>query len=100
MKNPKRLLMIGLLIAWISGFFMGGDSDAGPKVYYGDVVGMKGKVIQVKDKDGRVSVFWLGRRTKFDSRAPFSGDRVRIEYVKDRLGRNAVTRITIMSKEK
>jgi hypothetical protein len=62
------------------------------------VVATEGKTIQVKGKDGRVSVFWLGHRTRFDTRVPFFGDRVRIEYVKDRLKRNAVTRVTILSK--
>lgn len=92
--------MIGVLIAWISVFFIWSDSDAGPNIYYGDVVTAEGKTIQVKGKDGRVSLFWLGRRTRFDTRAPIPGDRVKLEYVKDRLRRNAVTRITIMSKEK
>jgi hypothetical protein len=98
MKNPKRLLMIGLLITWICVVFVVSDSEAEPNVYYGDVVATKGKAIQVKGKDGRVSVFWLGHRTRMDTRVPLFGDRVRIEYVKDRLHRNAVTRVTILSK--
>jgi hypothetical protein len=98
MKNPKRLLIIGLLLTWMSVVFMVGDSEAAPTVYYGDVVTAEGKTIQVKGKDGRVSLFWLGHRTRFDTRAPLSGDRVKIEYVKDKLRRNAVTRVTILSK--
>jgi hypothetical protein len=53
-------------------------------------------VIQVRDDHGRISWFWMGHRTHFESRVPFFGDRVRIEYVKDRLGRNAATRIRVL----
>jgi hypothetical protein len=98
MKNPKRMLMIGCLIMWMIFTFIVCDSDASPDVYYGNVVATEGKSIQVRGKDGRVSVFWLGHRTKLDTRAPFIGDRVKIEYVKDKLHRNAVTRLTIVSK--
>ena len=98
MKNPKRMLAIGFLIVWVIFAFMVNDSEASPDVYYGNVVAKEGKSIQVRGKDGRVSVFWLGHRTKFDTRAPFIGDRVKIEYVKDKLHRNAVTRLTIVSK--
>ena len=98
MKNPKRMLAIGFLIVWVIFAFMVNDSEASPDVYYGNVVATEGKSIQVRGKDGRVSVFWLGHRTKLDTRAPFIGDRVKIEYVKDKLHRNAVTRLTILSK--
>ncbi len=98
MKNPKRILAIGFLIMWMIFTLMASASEANPEVYYGNVVATEGKSIQVKGKDGRVSVFWLGHRTKFDTRAPFVGDRVKIEYVKDKLHRNAVTRLTILSK--
>jgi hypothetical protein len=98
MKNPKRMLMIGFLIIWVIFAFMESDSDANPDLYYGNVVATEGKTIQVKGKDGRVSVFWLGHRTRFDTRVPLPGDRVKIEYVKDKLKRNAVTRVTILSK--
>jgi hypothetical protein len=98
MKNPKWMLMNGLLIIWMIFTFMVSDSEANPDVYYGNVVATEGKTIQVKGKDGRVSVFWLGHRTRFDTRAPFIGDRVKIEYVKDKLKRNAVTRVTILAK--
>ena len=98
MKNPKRMLMIGFLIIWMIFTFMVSDSEAAPTVYYGKVVATEGKSIQVKGKDGRVSVFWLGHRTRMDTRVPLFGDRVKLEYVKDRLNRNAVTRVTILSK--
>jgi hypothetical protein len=67
-------------------------------VFHGRVVGTEFFVIQVRGDNGKVSVFWMGHRTHFDSRIPFFGDRVRIEYVKDRLRRNAVTRITILGR--
>ena len=98
MRNPKRMLMIGFLITWMIFTFMVSELEANPEIYYGNVVATEGKTIQVKGKDGRVSVFWLGHRTQFDTRAPFIGDRVKIEYVKDKLHRNAVTRLTILSK--
>jgi len=98
MRNPKRTLMIGLLIIWMIFTFVVSDSEANPDVYYGNVVATEGKTIQVKGKDDRVSMFWLGHRTRFDTRVPFFGDRVRIEYVKDKLKRNAVTRVTILAK--
>ena len=98
MKNPKRMLTIMFLIMWIIFTFMASNSEANPDIYYGNVVATEGKAIQVKGTDGRVSVFWLGHRTQFDTRVPFFGDRVRIEYVKDKLKRNAVTRVTILAK--
>jgi len=98
MKNPKRMLMIGLLIIWMIFGFMVSGSEAESIVYHGQVVATEGKTIQVKGNDGRVSVFWLGHRTKFDTRVPLPGDRVKLEYVKDKLRRNAVTRVTILSK--
>jgi len=71
---------------------------AGPNVFYGKVLGTVFNVIQVSGDDGRIWWFWIGHRTHFDSRVPFWGDRVRIEFVKDKLGRNAVTRITILGR--
>jgi hypothetical protein len=71
-------------------------TEGQPKIYYGKVVETEFTVIQVKGDDGRISVFWLGHKTHLNSRVPFFGDRVRIEYIKDRIGKNAVTRITIL----
>ncbi len=70
--------------------------EGNPNVYSGKVVGTEFNVIQVKGDNGRISVFWMGHRTHFESRVPFFGDRVRIEYVKDKLGRNAVTWIKVL----
>jgi hypothetical protein len=93
-----RFLIIGFFVAPIIFSIMLTPALAQPKVYYGKVVGTEFSVIQVKGDNGRVSVFWMGHRTRLDSRVPFFGDRVRIEYVKDKLGRNAVTRITILGR--
>jgi len=93
-----RFLIVGALTSLIILLFMAVPILAQPKVYHGTVVGTEFFVIQVRGDDGRVSVFWMGHRTHFDSRVPFFGDRVRIEYVKDRLRRNAVTRITILER--
>jgi len=71
---------------------------AQPKVHHVAVVGTEFFVIQVRGDDGKVSVFWMGHRTRLDSRVPFFGDRVRIEYVKDKLGKNAVTQIAVLTK--
>jgi predicted outer membrane lipoprotein len=98
MTNRKSIWIIGLVLALIFSILLAIAAEAKPDVYQGQVVSTDRKMIRVKRNDGRVSVFWLGRRTKFDSRAPLPGDRVRIEYVKDRLRRNAVTRITILNK--
>jgi len=98
MNNEKRFLLIGFLATVIIFSILPPVAEAKPYVYYGKVLATEGKIIQVKADDGKVSVFWLGHRTRFDSRVPFFGDRVRIEYVKDRLNRNAVTRVTILGK--
>jgi len=80
----------------LSIFFVPNDPIlAEPRVYYGKVVGTEFSVIQVGGDDGKVSVFWMRYKTRLDSRIPFFGDRVRIESIRDRLGRKAVTRITI-----
>jgi hypothetical protein len=98
MKDRKRLLASAIFATLILFCLLAAVTEAKPNVYHGKVVSTEGKAIQVKGDDGKVSVFWLGHRTKFDSRAPFFGDRVRIEYVKDKLKRNAVTRVTILGK--
>ncbi len=70
--------------------------EASHGVYVGQVVGIEFSVLQVRSDEGRVSVFWCGHKTHLQSRPPFFGDRVRIEYIKDSLSRNAVTRITVL----
>ena len=95
MFKNKKVLIIGLFLTLTVLLLINtGECQAG--VFYGKVVGTEGTVIQVKGDNGRVSTFWMGHRTHLDSRLPFFGDRVRIEYVKDKLGRNAVTRIKVL----
>ena len=84
------LATLTILALWVNA--VEGNSN----VYHGKVVGTEFHVIQVRDDHGRISWFWMGHRTHFESRIPFFGDRVRIEYAKDNLGRNAVTRIKVL----
>lgn len=88
----------GFLISFIILLLIANPVEADSKVYYGQVVGIEFTVIQVRGDNGRISVFWLGHKTNLDSRPLFFGDKVRIEYVKDKLGRNAVTRIAVLKK--
>jgi hypothetical protein len=96
----RKRTILALSVVWVSIVFslLTTPALAEPGVFHGRVVGTEFFVIQVRGDNGRVSVFWMGHRTHFDSRVPFFGDRVRIEYVKDRLRRNAVTRITILGR--
>jgi len=98
MKKRKRILIMGFLTLLIIFSLLVNTTEAKSNIYYGKVVATEGKMIQVKADNGKVAVFWLGHRTRFDSRVPFLGDRVRIEYVKDKLNRNAVTRVTLLGK--
>jgi len=86
-----------LLIPWMMFLTTSALTEHG--VFHGEVVGTEFSVIQVKGDNGRVLVFWMGCTTHLDSRVPFFGDRVRIEYVKDDLRRNAVTKITILGRK-
>ena len=97
MRHKKSILIFGFFSTLIVISLPLNIAEAA--VFYGTVVGTEAKVIQVKGKDGKVSVFWLGHKTRLDSRLPFFGDRVRIEYAKDKLGRNAATRVTILEKK-
>jgi len=96
MQNRKRILAIGLFINLIIIFLSVNFLEASSGVYVGEVVGIEFSVLQVRSDDGRVSVFWCGHKTHLQSRPPFFGDRVKIEYIKDSLSRNAVTRITVL----
>lgn len=93
----RKKIIFTLLVVWMT--FLTIPALAEPGVSYGKVVGTEFNVIQVRDDHGRISWFWMGHRTHFESRVPFFGDRVRIEYVKDKLGRNAVRRITISERK-
>ena len=96
MLKGKILVIAGFFAAVIIFSLWVSTAECNSNVYYGKVVGTEFKVIQVRDDHGRISWFWMGHRTHFESRVPFFGDRVRIEYVKDRLGRNAVPRIKVL----
>ena len=99
MENRKRILVIGLFINLIAVFFSVNFLEAVPRVYVGQVVGIEFSVLQVRGDDGRISVFWCGHKTRLESRPPFFGDTVKIEYIKDSLRRNAVTRISVLRKK-
>jgi hypothetical protein len=98
MENRKRILAIGIFVALIVVFFSINLLEASSGTFVGQVVGIEFSVLQVRGDDGRISVFWCGYKTCLDSRAPFFGDWVRIEYIKDKIGRNAVTRIAVLRK--
>ena len=74
----KRII---LSVMWVSIIFslLITPALAEHGVFYGKVVGTEFMVIQVRGGDGKVSAFWMGHRTRFDSRIPFFGDRVRID---------------------
>ncbi len=95
MGKRKRVLIVGFLVSLILVLLLIDTAGARTRVYYGQVVGIEFSVLQVRDNDGRVSVFWCGYKTFLDSRPPLIGDRVKIEYVKDSIMRNAVTRIAV-----
>ena len=99
MLKTKRFLLIVFFTTLTIFSLLINVVEGRPKVFYGKVVATEFSVIQVRGDDGRVSVFWMGHRTDLKSRVPFFGDRVRIEYVKDKLGRNAVTRIEVLRKK-
>ena len=94
----KRTLLIGFLMNLITVILFISSVGAGPKVYYGQVVGIQSSVLQVRGDDGRISVFWCGYKTHLNSRLPFFGDRVKGEHLNDSIGSNAVTRISVLKK--
>jgi hypothetical protein len=97
MGKRKRILLVGFFVNLIIFFLFTNSVGARPNVYYGQVVGIEFSVLQVRGEDGRVSVFWCGYKTFLDSRPPLIGDRVKVEYIKDSIWRNAVTRIAVLN---
>ena len=95
MGKRKRFLLVGCFVSLILVLSVH-SVGATTGVYYGQVIGIEFTMLQVRDEDGRVSVFWCGYKTFLDSRPPLIGDRVKIEYVKDSIWRNAVTRIAVL----
>ena len=96
MKHGKAIIGIGLCALIFFLFLNAGEAQAA--TFYGKIVAIEGNALQVKGSDGGVSVFWVGRRTQFKPRAPLFGDRVKIEHVKDKLGRRAVTHLTVLGR--
>jgi hypothetical protein len=96
MEKRKRILLVGFFANLIFVLLFVNFVGAGTRVYYGQVVGIEFLLLQVRGEDGRVSVFWCGYKTFVDSRPPLIGDRVKIEYIKDSIRRNAVTRIAVV----
>jgi len=96
MGKPKRPLLVGFFVCVILVLLFINSVGAWTRVYYGQVIGIEFSMLQVRDDDGRVSVFWCGYKTFLDSRLPWIGDRVKIEYIKDSIMRNAVTRIAVV----
>jgi hypothetical protein len=96
MENRKRILLVGLFVNLIFVSLLINSAGAVTSVYYGHVVGIEFSLLQVRGEDGRVSVFWCGYKTSVDSRPPLIGDRVKVEYIKDAIKRNAVTRIAVV----
>ena len=96
MEKRKRILLVGFLVSLTIVLLFINSVGASPRVYYGQVVGIEFSLLQVRGEDGRVSVFWCGYKTFLDSRPPLIGDRVKIEYAKDSIWRNAVTRIGVL----
>ncbi len=98
MEKQNRTLLIGFFVSLSLVLLFINHVEAGTRVYYGQVIGIEFAMLQVRDDDGRVSVFWCGYKTSLDSRPPLIGDRVKIEYIKDSIMRNAVTRIAVVRK--
>jgi hypothetical protein len=94
MKHGKAIIGIGLCVLICLLFFKTGEAQAA--TFYGKIVAIEGTALQVKGSDGKISLFWVGHRTQFKPRAPLFGDRVKVEYIKDKLARRAVTHLTVL----
>jgi hypothetical protein len=97
MRSRKAKVVIGIFVLAVFSLLLT-MQVAQAAVFYGEVILTEVKSIQVRGDNGRVSVFWLGRKTHLTTRHPFIGDRVKITYIKDSLRRNAATRITILGR--
>ena len=96
MGKKKGLLLVGFLVSLFIALLFINPLEAAAGVYYGQVVGIEFSLLQVRGENGKVSVFWCGYKTSVDSRPPLIGDKVKVEYIKDFLQRNAVTRIAVV----
>ncbi len=99
MMGRRGNRLMGCIIVLIVLFMLSGIASAGYYVYRGVVVGVEPKIIRTRGKKGTISVFWVGKKTRWKSgRIPRIGERVRIKYMKDRLHRNAVVELIILKK--
>ncbi len=96
MRKRKGFLLVGFFVSLIIVLLFSNPLEAAAGVYYGQVVGIEFSVIHVRGENGKVSAFWCGYKTSVDSRPPLIGDKVKVEYVKDFLRRNAVTHIAVL----
>ncbi len=96
MKHGKAIIGISLCALIFFLFLKPGEVQAA--AFYGKVVAIEGTALQVKGKDGGITLFWVGHRTQFKPRAPLPGDRVKVVYVIDKLRRRAVTRLTVLGR--
>ena len=96
MKHGKAIICTGLCALIFFLFLSVGEAQAA--TFYGKIVAIEGNAMQVKGSNGKISLFWVGHRTQFKPRAPLFGDRVKIGYVKDKLGRRAVTHLTVLGR--
>jgi len=96
MGKGKRTLLVGFFVSLMICFLFTNPVGASSGVYYGQVIGIEFSILQVRAEDGKVSTFWCGYKTLLESRPPLIGDKVKIEYIKDSIRRNAVTRIAVV----
>ena len=96
MKHGKTIIGIGICVLIFFLFLK--TVEVQTATFYGRILAIEGTALQVKGNNGGISLFWVGYRTQLEPRAPFFGDRVKIEYVKDKLGRRAVTHLTVLGK--
>jgi hypothetical protein len=96
MKHGKAIIGIWLCALIFFLFLNAGEARAA--TFYGKIVAIEGNALQVEGSNGKISLFWVGHRTQFKPRAPIFGDRVKIEYVKDKLRRRAVTHLTVLGR--
>jgi hypothetical protein len=96
MKHGKTMIGIGLCALIFFLFLNAGEAQAA--TFYGKIVAIEGNALQVKGSNGKISLLWVGHRTRFEPRAPLFGDRVKIKYVIDKLRRRAVTHLTVLGR--
>lgn len=97
MTERRGRVLAGLIVILAVPFTLTGIALAAYHLYTGDVVGVEPKIIRARGEDGTISVFWMGRKTQWKwGCIPHIGEKVRIQYVKDRLHRKAVLELTII----